>query len=130
MGAPLEPVPAVMRLPSRSFLSRHALALSSAVAVLAMLVAAGEAFLRAQLQERENKRHIDTLSYATALQVRLERELNAQLSLNSGLAAYLVVRNNSIEPREVQAVLAELDRRSRHVRNCAVAVGYRLLYVH
>ncbi|MEK9953570.1 MAG: diguanylate cyclase, partial [Curvibacter sp.] len=130
MGAPLEPVPAVMRLPSRSFLSRHALALSSAVAVLAMLVAAGEAFLRAQLQERENKRHIDTLSYATALQVRLERELNAQLSLNSGLAAYLVVRNNSIEPREVQAVLAELYRSSRHVRNFAVAVGYRLLYVH
>ncbi len=119
-----------MRFPSRSFLSRHAVALSAAALVFALLMAAGEAVLRAQLQDRQNKRHIETLSYATALQVRLERELNAQLYLNSGLAAYLVVRNNSIEPREVQAVLAELHRGSRHVRNLAVAVGYRLLYVH
>lgn len=119
-----------MRFPSRSFLSRHAVALGAAALVFALLMAAGEAVLRAQLQDRQNKRHIETLSYATALQVRLERALNAQLNLNSGLAAYLVVRNNSMETREVQAILAELYRGSQHVRNFGVAVGYRLLYIH
>ena len=119
-----------MRFPSRSFLSRHALALLAAAVVLVLLVAAGEAVLRAQLQDRQNKRQFETLSYATALRVRLERELYAQLNLNSGLAAYLVVRNNSMETREVQAILAELYRNSRHVRNFGVAVGYRLLYIH
>ncbi|MGJ4748502.1 hypothetical protein ACQV5M_19230, partial [Leptospira sp. SA-E8] len=64
------------------------------------------------------------------MRVRLGSELNAQLNLNSGLAAYLVVRNNSLDRREVQAILAELHHQSRHVRNFGVAVGYYLRYVY
>lgn len=119
-----------MRFPSRTFLSRHAVALSSALVVFLLLQLAGDVLLRSLLQDRVSKRQLQTLSYATTLRVRLERELNALLSLNSGLVAYLTVRNSSMETREVQAILAELHRSSQHVRNFAVAVGYRLLYVH
>jgi diguanylate cyclase (GGDEF)-like protein len=119
-----------MWFPSRAFLSRHAVALSSALVVFLLLQLAGEVLLRSLLQDRVSKRQLETLSYATTLRVRLERELNALLNLNSGLVAYLTVRNTSMETREVQAILAELHRSSQHVRNFAVAVGYRLLYVH
>ncbi len=119
-----------MRFPGWAFLSRRAGALTSAIIVFAMLLAGGEAILRSQLQERQNKRHIETLSYATTLRVRLERELNALLYLNSGLGAYLVVRNNNMQRDEIQDILAVLHRNSRHIRNFGVAVGYRLLYVY
>ncbi|MCZ8251141.1 MAG: diguanylate cyclase [Hylemonella sp.] len=119
-----------MRFPSSTFLSRHAVALGSALVVFLLLQLAGEVLLRSLLQDRVSKRQLETLSYATTLRVRLERELNALLNLNSGMVAYLTVRNNSMETREVQAILAELHRSSQHVRNFAVAVGYRLLYVH
>ncbi len=112
-----------MRFPGWAFLSRRAGALTSAIIVFAMLLAGGEAILRSQLQERQNKRHIETLSYATTLRVRLERELNALLYLNSGLGAYLVVRNNNMQRDEIQDILAVLHRNSRHIRNFGVAVG-------
>ena len=119
-----------MRFPSRTLLSRHAVALLSALIVLVLLQVAGEVVLRSLLQDRASKRQFETLSYATGLRVRLERELSALLNLNNGLAAYLAVRNSTMETREVQAILAEIYRNSHHVRNFAVAVGYRLQYVH
>ncbi len=119
-----------MRFPGFAFLSRRAGALASAVIVFALLLTAGEVFLNSQLQDRLNKRHIETLSYATTLRVRLERELNALLYLSSGLGAYLVVRNNSMQASEMQDILAVLHRSNRHVRSFGVAVGYRVLYVY
>jgi diguanylate cyclase (GGDEF)-like protein len=62
--------------------------------------------------------------------VRLERELNSLLYLSSGLSAYLVVRNNSMQAGEIQDILAVLHRSNRHVRSFGVAVGYRVLYVY
>lgn len=120
-----------MRFPSRSnFLPRPAMAWLSALVVLVLMQVAGEVVLRSLLQDRASKRQLETLSYATTLRVRLERELSALLNLNNGLAAYLAVRNSTVEPREVQAILAELYRNSHHVRNFGVAVGYRVMYVH
>ncbi len=119
-----------MRFPGTAFFSRRAGALASSAIAFALLLAGGEVVLRSQLQDRLNKRHIETLSYATTLRVRLERELNALLYLNSGLGAYLVVRNSSMQASEIQDILAVLHRSSRHIRNFGVAVGYRLLYVY
>lgn len=119
-----------MRFSSRTFLSRHAVALLSALIVLVLLQVAGEVVLRSLLQDRASKRQFEILSYATGLRVRLERELGALLNLNNGLAAYLAVRNSTMEAHEVRAILAEIYRSSHHVRNFGVAVGYRVLYVH
>ncbi len=78
-----------MRFPSRALLSRHAVALLSAVAEFGLLQVAGEVLLRSQRQDRANQRHIEMRSHAPALRVRVEGELNAVLNLGSGLAAYL-----------------------------------------
>ncbi len=119
-----------MRLPGSAFFSRRAGALVSAAIAFVLMLAGGEVVLRYQLQDRLSKRHIETLSYATTLRVRMERELNALLYLNSGLAAYLVVRNSSMQASEIQDILAVLHRSNRHVRSFGLAVGYRILYVH
>jgi diguanylate cyclase (GGDEF)-like protein len=119
-----------MRFPGSAFFLQRAGALVSAAIVFALLLTGGEVVLRSQLQDRLNKRHIETLSYATTLRVRMERELNALLYLSSGLGAYLVVRNNSMQTSEIQDILAVLHRSNRHVRSFGVAVGYRVLYVY
>lgn len=119
-----------MRVPSFAFFSGRAGALAVAAVVFVLLLAGGEVVLRSQLQDRLNKRHIETLSYATTLRVRMERELNSLLYLSSGLGAYLVVRNNSMQTSEIQDILAVLHRSNRHVKSFGVAVGYRVLYVY
>lgn len=119
-----------MRVPGSAFFSRRAGALTSAAVVFALMLAAGEVVVSSQLQDRMNKRHIETLSYATTLRVRLERELNSLLYLSNGLGAYLVVRNSSMVAGEVQDILAVLHRSNRHVRSFGVAVGYRVRYVY
>lgn len=119
-----------MRFPGLAVFSRRTGALASAAIVFALLLTAGEVFLRSQLQDRQNKRHIETLSYATTLRVRLERELNSLLYLSSGLGAYLVVRNSSMQASEIQDILAVLHRSNRHVRSFGLAVGFRVQYVY
>lgn len=119
-----------MRFPGWAFLSQRAAALASAGFVFALLWACGEVILQAQLQDRASKRQIDTLSYATTLRVRLERELNSVLYLNSGLGAYLVVRNKELQADELQEILAVLHHNNPLIRNFGVAVGYRLLHVY
>jgi diguanylate cyclase (GGDEF)-like protein len=56
--------------------------------------------------------------------------LNSLLFLNSGLGGYLEVRHKSIQPRELNDILAVMYRGSHHIRNFAIAVGYRLSYVY
>lgn len=119
-----------MRFPGLAFLSQRAAALASAGLVFALLLACGEVILQAQLLERASKRQIDTISYATTLRVRLERELNSVLYLNSGLGAYLIVRNKDLQADELQDILAVLHRNNPLIRNFGVAVGYRLLHVY
>lgn len=121
-----------MRFPVRSdFLTRPVvMALLGAVTVWGLVMSAGEVTLHSLLQDRASKRQLETLSHATTLRVLLERELAALLNRSNGLAAYLTVRNKQMETREVQAILAELHRNSRHIRNFGVAEGYRLKYVY
>lgn len=118
-----------MRVPSVAFLSKRAGALISAILIFLLLVLGGEVVLRARSEEQASKRHMETLSYATTLRVRLERELNALLSLSNGLSAYLVVRNDSLKAGEINDILSVLHGRSRHVRNFAVAIGFRVRYI-
>lgn len=72
----------------------------------------------------------DALGFASTLRAGLERELNADLYLSSGLASYLSVRHTSLDPAEIEAILAHLFRDSHHVRNMGIAIGHRLTYVY
>jgi diguanylate cyclase (GGDEF)-like protein len=105
-------------------------AVASAVLVFVLAASLGEAVLQAQQSEADNQRRVEMASYAATLRARIERELNSLLYLNSGLGSYLVVRNDSIQAKEIGDILAVLYKGSRHVRNFGIAVGYRLTYVY
>ncbi|MBI5890815.1 MAG: sensor domain-containing diguanylate cyclase [Nitrosomonadales bacterium] len=87
-------------------------------------------FLSYQGTELKDKQRMETISYASLLRARTERELSSLLYLNSGLGSYLVVRNKNIKAKEVNDILAVLHRSSRHIRNFGVALGYRLTFVY
>lgn len=101
-------------------------------ATLALLVvlALGEMTLRIQSMDRDNERRMATIAHAAVLRAKIERELNSLLYLSSGLGSYLMVRNDSIQAKEINDILAMLHRTSRHVRNFGVAIGDRLTYVY
>jgi diguanylate cyclase (GGDEF)-like protein len=105
------------------------IALILALGVFVIFIAFGEILLRYQDNVLRSKLHLETVSYASILRARTERELNSLLYLNSGLGSYLEVRHNSIQPRELNEILAVMYRGSHHIRNFAIAVGYRLTYV-
>ncbi len=114
----------------QNLMSNQRFAWVVALCVFVVCVLLGEMFVSIQEREANIKRNIETVSYASTLRSRVERELNALLFLNSGLGSYLVVRNDSLQGKEVNDILAVLYRSSQHVRNFGVAVGYRLTYVH
>src|SRR5215471_17554764 len=78
----------------------------------------------------EARRRLDLISFGSLLQTRLTRELDAALVLTGGLKSYLVVRNGTLDRREVDAILQKLFEEARHVRNFGVAVGYKLDYLY
>ena len=105
-------------------------ALVLALVVLVLFVAFGEMLLRYRDNELKSRAHLETVSFASTLRARMERELNSLLYLNSGLGSYLEVRHKTLQPKELNEILAVMYRGSHHIRNFAIAVGYRLTYVY
>jgi diguanylate cyclase (GGDEF)-like protein len=103
--------------------------LIAAVVSLAVIIT-GTLVVNLQSREIEARRRVDLLVAGSSLRARLSRELNSVLYLTSGMTSYLAVRHKSLERSEVEAILGGLYRDARHVRNFAVAVGYRLSYVY
>lgn len=104
--------------------------LMGAVFVFLLFIAFGEMFLRSQNNESKNKQRMETIAHASLLRARAERELNSLLYLNSGLGSYLVVRNDRVQAKEVNDILAVLHRSAPHVRNFGIAIGYRLTFIY
>jgi sensor domain CHASE-containing protein len=101
-----------------------------AVAVCVATIIGGTLIINLQAREIEARNKVDLLVLGSALQARLSRELNSVLFLSSGLSSYLAVRRASLDRAEVESILEALHRDSRHVRNFAVAVGYRITYIY
>jgi len=94
------------------------------------VIVVGTLAVNMQAREFEGRRQVDLLTAGSSLRARLSRELNSVLYLTSGMSSYLAVRHSSLQREEVEAILGGLHRDARHVRNFAVAVGYRLTYVY
>ncbi len=122
---PTEKTPRETRGPRPDFLQ---LLIPAAVSLAVILV--GTLAVNMQAREIEGRRQVDLLTAGSSLRTRLSRELNSVLYLTSGMSSYLAVRHGSLERKEVEAILGGLYRDARHVRNFAVAVGYRLTYVY
>ena len=100
------------------------------LAAFIIIMVLGELFVAVQRHDAETRLHINKMAYSSMVRARVERELNSLLYLNSGLSSYLVVNNNKLKGDELNNILAELYRSSRHVRNFGIAEGYRLTYIY
>lgn len=114
----------------RPFRGSRLFAVLASVAALLVVLALGEMTSRVLSMEQESEQRMATVARAALLRAKVERELNSLLYLSSGLGSYLMVRNDSIQDKEINNILAMLHRSSRHVRNFGVAIGYRLTYVY
>lgn len=101
-----------------------------ALAVCLAVVGAGTWIINLQARQLEARQKVDLLVLGSSIRARLSRELNRVLYLTSGLSSYLAVRRNDLQRDEIEAILARLYHESSHVRNFAIAVGYRLTYVY
>ncbi len=97
--------------------------------VFAVAMLAAEFANRLVAGELAARTHADTLGFASGLRAGIDRELNSILFISSGLSAYLTVRRNSLDDREVNAILEQLFASNRHVRNFGIAIGYRIAYI-
>ncbi len=101
-----------------------------ALLVFVALAALTEMLSRSRNAEFVSERNAAMLAFASELRARADRELNSVLFLGSGVVGYLVVRHERIDPDEVQRILAAVYANGRHLRNIAVAVGYRMRFVY
>lgn len=101
-----------------------------AAGVFLVVALAGTLVLGMHDSEMEVRRKVDLLVLGSSLQARLSRELTGALFITSSLRSYFAVRHGKLQRDEVEAILDSLYRESRHVRNFAVAVGYRVTYIH
>jgi diguanylate cyclase (GGDEF)-like protein len=70
------------------------------------------------------------LDYGDVLTAAVDRELNSLLFVSNGLASYLTVYQNELDPQKVNGILEDLWKRTKNVRNLGIAVGYRLSYIY
>jgi diguanylate cyclase (GGDEF)-like protein len=105
-------------------------ALSAGAFAFLLVIVLGEMTVRMHSWDKDSERHLDAISRTAVLRAKIERELNSVLYLSSGLGSYLIVRNDTIQRKEINDILARLHRSSRNVRNFGIAVGYRLSYVY
>jgi diguanylate cyclase (GGDEF)-like protein len=101
-----------------------------AAGVSLSIILVGTLVVNLQSRDIEARRQVDLLMAGSTLRARLSRELNSVLYLTSGMSSYLAVRHASLERGEVEAILGGMHRNARHVRNFAIAVGFRVTYIY
>ena len=117
-----------MTLPESLHKSIGPVLVGAACAVAVVL--AGRYAVDLQLSRFDAHRKVELVALGSLLQARLNRELNRELYLTSGLSSYLVVRGGDVRPAEVEAILAALYADTRYVRNFGIALGHRLTYMY
>lgn len=83
-----------------------------------------------QHQKYKADETLKSSNYASLLRAKIDRELNSLLFISNGLASYITVYQDELEPEKLKLILKDLWQRSKHVRNLGVAVGYRLTYIY
>lgn len=113
-----------------SAVKRNAVPLSYATATFFLFLIILQYLITAQADSIESQRKVEASNYASILKSRVDYELNSLLFISSGLSSYLTVYHTNIDREKLEAILADLYTRSKHVRNLAVAVDYRITYVY
>lgn len=119
-----------LRRENRSFRHSRRLAAVGASGVFILIAMLGELLLHNHEDDAREERFRDSVAFSAKLRAQVESELNSLLYLSSGLGSYLVVRNNKLQPKEVNDILGVLHKSSGHIRNFGIAVGYTIRYVY
>lgn len=112
------------------YIRSHRNAMLGAAVLFLLIIALGELFLNNRTAEEEEEHFRDSVAFSSKLRAQVESELNSLLYLSSGLGSYLVVRNNDLQPREVNDILSVLHKSNGHIRNFGIAVGYTIRYIY
>lgn len=86
--------------------------------------------IHAESEKIDANTRSEIVNYGSALRTSVDRELNAQLYISWGLSSYISVYHDQLDRAKLQAMLADLYSRSRHVRNLGIAIGYRIEYIY
>lgn len=111
-------------------LRKNLLPLIYGLATLLVFLAIFGLLTRAEYEKYKANSRSEAVHYGSMLHTQIDRELNALLFISAGMSSYLSVYHDELNPRKIEAILADLYSRSLHVRNLGVAVGYRLTYVY
>lgn len=114
----------------REFFSARLLPLVIVISVALLIVALGELLIVTQQKEQESKNRIDSVAKLSTLRTRFEQELNSLIYLSSGIGSYLIVRNENLQEKEINEILAVLHQSSHLIKNFGIAIGYRLKYIY
>lgn len=105
-------------------------ALAAAILVFLAAIFSTETILHFRAAEAASQKNSAALAFASELRARTDRELNSVLYLGSGIVGYLAVRNQQTDAEEFNRILAAVYGYGHHIRNIALAVGYRITYVY
>lgn len=115
---------------SRNYLKNNLASLVYAFFIFAIFLSFFELLVSAEYEKATSRVTTEAKDYANSLKTKVDRELNALLFVSNGLSSYLSVYHKQLDEKALNAMLADLYVRTKHVRNLAVAVGYRLTYVY
>lgn len=122
-------IPGLDQYPPAPVQSRYKYWRTGSAVFLAVAII-GYSLLHMQGVRARDQQRIELLAYGSSLRERVSHELGSALHLTGGLHSYLSVRRNDLQKSEVDLILGHLYTQSRHARNFAVAVGYRVTYIY
>lgn len=107
---------------------RHAWIAALVVFMISVLIV--ETLVKGEFDKIQTRADLDAVAYGSTLRTRVDRELNKLLYISVGLESYLHVYHTELDREKVLDLLSDLYKRGRHLRNIAVAIGYRVTYVY
>lgn len=113
-----------------NYLKNNSASLTYAFLIFIIFTSIFELLVSAEYEKAEARVTVEATDYANALKTKVDRELNALLFVSNGLSSYVTVYNKELNDKKLNAMLADLYVRTKHVRNLAVAIGYKLTYVY
>lgn len=105
-------------------------AIGASVLVFLAAIVSTETILHFRAAEATSQKASAALAFASELRARTDRELNSALYLSSGIVGYLSARNDATDRDELRRVLAAVYSYGPHIRNLALAIGYKVAEVH
>jgi diguanylate cyclase len=89
-----------------------------------------QSLIDAESEKISSKRTIETADHLNYLKTQVDRELNTLLFVSNGLSSYINVYHDELNDKKLLALLQDLFKKSKHIRNIGVARGYRIEYIY